>query len=236
MRAWGVTVAAAVSTLLVAACDSSDHGAGPQDGAARLGDSGPTIETTPGDGEASLEDAASGPESDAAAAGGDASAPDASWDGATPTCLPPRNSAGTCYQVEPLGPLVTSSCSSAEPPQVEGGTILNGTYILDSLVFLGGCPATPLIESTTWVICGENWVAGDSIAVSPDAAAESSSPLAYIVTIQGTSVSFGPSCGVVIPESDMEPRGFTATDTGLTFVYANSSLSGSTIMSHYTLQ
>src|SRR5271166_2071414 len=54
-----------------------------------------------------------------------------------------------------------SDISAAAP---QGGTIENGRYVLDSVVYYGTCPTTPDISSSTWGICEDHW---DSAEVAP---------------------------------------------------------------------
>ncbi len=213
----------AFAFLSAAACSSSSNPVEATDGA-----------PLPGDGASAANDAGSvrdGPVADAASSG----APDASSDGTMAACAIPPDDGGTCFSVQALGPLITETCVSGEPPEAQGGTIENGTYVLDSFGDYGGCPTTPEVVSTTWDICGPNWVAGEIApnTTTPDAGNRPDTTFAFVATVQGTSVSFGKSCG---PMDALPMRGFTATSTGLAFIYPSQVTAGAIVVSHYARQ
>jgi hypothetical protein len=73
------------------------------------------------------------------------------------TCPPPVTQDGTCNSIPLRGVTIRSTCSPAPIPQPGGGSIDDGTYVLDTMTFYGTCPANAAQQRTTWVICGGSW-------------------------------------------------------------------------------
>jgi hypothetical protein len=135
------------------------------------------------------------------------------------TCVSPDTDAGTCNSVEPAGPVVTSMCSDAEPPQPEGGTIVDGTYVLETNTVYGPCPSPPIVTRTTWVVCGSKWD-GAQLESLPDGGTLPAFRSNFLVDIQATSVAFSLACEPTdTSTSPMAPRSYTATPDNLTFIY-----------------
>ena len=98
--------------------------------------------------------------------------------------LPPQ-----CNPLAPSGPLVTSSCSSSEPPQAQGGTIADGTYVMQSAIWYGGCQPAATVQST-WQMCGGLWYNAESIAGSDAGTSETN----YTSAVEGSKVILNPTC------------------------------------------
>jgi hypothetical protein len=197
---WRAWVLALLCALAVACADSSSS----------VEDAGGTDSANT---DSASEDAEQRPTSEAsegqAADGAD------SPEGTGATCEAAANDAGTCNDVVPLGPFVTAACSSAEPPQVTGGTIEDGTYVLNGIVYYGGCMTD--ISSDTWVICGSQWYAAHhSQLPDSDGAVTPLLRTNVVATVQGTSVNLAVSCDSSLT---FAPRGFNASPGSLTFVY-----------------
>jgi hypothetical protein len=117
------------------------------------------------DGSAGGSDApSSGTDAPAASDAGGAG-PEASTDGSSaangcplgPT-LPPE-AGGGCNLLTPGSALVQEMCSDAAVPVANGGTIQDGTYLLQSVTYYGACPPPGQVtqDRVTWVICGNQW-------------------------------------------------------------------------------
>jgi hypothetical protein len=155
-------------------------------------------------------------------------------------CPAAENDAGTCNAIDATGPTIVSTCLSAEPPQPQGGMIEDGTYVLESIAFYGGCPSTPEATSTTWLLCGTHWDVAQLTPRSPtdpDAGTLPILRLNFEVAVQLTSVSFTLACVPTDTSAlDLASRQYTATSTHLTFVYPAPSFAGATEVSVYARQ
>jgi hypothetical protein len=214
--------ALAAGALPVAACSSgsSDHDTGSD--AALAGDS------------ARGADEADAPEST------DAVASDAftgsMQDGGA--CVLTENDAGTCNALTASGPMILATCTSATPPEPQGGAILDGTYILDAFVHYGGCPATPDIASTTWALCGDRWDVAQLVPADPEDAGAGTLPilrLNFTTTVANAMVDYTLVCQN-IAASDLPQRGYTVSGNHLTFIYPDPVTPGATEVSDYTRQ
>jgi hypothetical protein len=146
-------------------------------------------------------------------------------------CPVPENDGGTCSTVEALGPLVDSACSSAEPPQPQGGTIQDGTYVLDSFTYYGGCMPDAPATTTTWVICGDHWDTAERFA-SADGSNLPPLEINTLATVSGTTVDLAITClSAGLSFSGFAPRGYTASPGHLMFIY---SVTNGTGVSTYT--
>jgi hypothetical protein len=178
-------------------------------------------------------DASPGVPGDASSGNDSSFSPDA-------TCVPPENDAGTCSSVDPSGPMIVATCSSAEPPQPQGGTIVNGTYALDAFTHYGNCPTRADIASTTWTICGDHFDVAQLTPLNPTNPDAGTAPLLrlnFTGTIQATTVSFTLACEpATTSSSGLASRGFTASPGRLTFIYPDPSSPGAVLVSSYTRQ
>ncbi len=172
---------------------------------------------------------------DSSVVDGAAAAPDASA-----TCPIAENDAGTCNVVDPVGPFVQATCSTAEPPQVQGGVVEDGTYVLQTFTYYGTCPPQAQVASTTWAICQDHWDVAQSVLLNPSNPEAGVTPvlrLNYTTSIQGSTVTFTSACvSNNVSSSGLSPRGYTATPGHLTFVYPDTSNPSTVFVSTYTRQ
>jgi len=62
---------------------------------------------------------------------------------------------GACNAVPQLGSQVSFICSMGVAPTPQGGSIVDGTYVLTAVIFYGGCPApTPTSIAETVIFSG----------------------------------------------------------------------------------
>jgi hypothetical protein len=62
---------------------------------------------------------------------------------------------GACNAVPQLGSQVFFSCSTGVVPTPQGGTVVDGTYVLTAVIFYGGCPPpTPASVAETLIFSG----------------------------------------------------------------------------------
>jgi hypothetical protein len=155
-------------------------------------------------------------------------------------CVAPENDAGTCSIVYPSGAVVAATCSSAEPPQPQGGTIVNGTYVLDTFTHYGNCPTRPDVASTTWSICGDHFDVAQLVPLNPNNPDAGTAPLLrlnFTGAVQGTTVTFTLACEPTGTTSNgLSPRGYTASPSRLVFIYPDASSPGAVLVSSYTRQ
>jgi hypothetical protein len=148
-----IALLAALASFAPLGCGSSSSSGSVNDG----GGSGTDAEGSGPDGSV-RNDATSGSDD----AGEDSSTP-LSDGGAGSACMltpvePPDGAAG-CNQVTAVGPLIQETCSDASAPTPHGGTIVDGTYVLESATYYGVCPSAPNVtqDRVTWVLCGDQW-------------------------------------------------------------------------------
>ena len=131
-------------------------------------------------------------------------------------------------------------CSSTEPPQPQGGTVEDGTYVLEAFTHYGGCPTAPEISNTTWSICGDHWDVAQVVPMNSENVDAGLLPilrLDFAATFQGASVSLALSCEPSnTSASSLAARGYTASSTSLTFIYPDPNTDGAIEVSHYARQ
>ena len=167
--------------------------------------------------------------SDAAAEGPGASSSGGSSGGGSSsleggTCAFHENDAGTCSDVPLLGAPVETVCVSGEPPQPQGGTVEDGTYVLDSYVGYGACVPSDGGPSQTWAICGNRWDFAYTGSVSPDGGAGAPGHINIVAQTQGSTVTFiMQGCASPLASPNRMPIDYTATPSKLMFIfpYAN---------------
>jgi hypothetical protein len=149
--------------------------------------SGPTAEDTgaPPDGRAAEDDASSTGSRDGASTLVDVSPGTACG---LPAEVP--TDSGVCNALAPTGPLVTEACSSGSVPAPQGGTIQDGTYLLESVTYYGPCPATLTQDRVVWVICGNRWDSAQVIG---------SATTTYDVSVSAGDASSALSVDVMCP-------------------------------------
>lgn len=161
---------------------------------------------------------------------------DGSGSGYTSVCPLTDTDAGTCNGLVPDGPVVPALCLTGTPAQPAGGTIYDGVYVLDSFSYydVTPCPASTPVQ-TTWAICGNSWGVGQ--------VAQAGSPLSgnlppvhhdFLITNTGQSITYTETCaGTGNGSVTLTPRGYTASDHDITFIYPAAGTGGGTVLSHY---
>jgi hypothetical protein len=112
--------------------------------------------------------------------------------------------AAPCNTIIPAGPVATSTCSSAALPQAQGGTIADGTYVLQNATWYGLCQPAQTVQAT-WVICGGLWNLGEDSSEVDAGTLQ----VNYSETTTGMSVSLNPICSSQGPMAGMM-RGYSA--------------------------
>ena len=217
------TESAVPSDAATGTADGSSSGASGSSGAGGSGSSGASGSSGSSSGGSSGSNASSSGAADAPSGG-----TDSSLEGGT--CAFHENDAGTCSDVQVVGPLVALMCLSGEPPQPQGGTIEDGTYVIQSYVAYGGCP-TVVAANTTWDICGDRWDIAAVSASDLDAAPSAPTRINLVAQAQGTTVTFTQTCPAA--SAGLMPRGYTATPGTLTFVYPDSANPSTIYVSTY---
>ena len=110
-----------------------------------------------------------------------------------------------CNAIAPSGPLVTPTCSTSEPPQPQGGTVEDGTYVLESATWYGGCQSSQTVQ-TTWLLCEGLWDVVEKV-IDSDAGTVR---VNYASAVQGTVVTLNPICSTEGALAGMD-RDFTAS-------------------------
>jgi hypothetical protein len=188
---WSMAVGAAGSFGLAAVfvgCGSSSAGApggDAGDAAVFVGDTEVTSDADQGGGDVSSGDGGAG---EASTTGSD-DGQGAVDTGSTGQCPLTEVFALPCNVLSPSGSVVTSTCSSAEPPQAQGGTVADGTYVLESVTWYGTCQPAEAVQSV-WVVCGGLWDVATN-APGTDAGLIHTN---YTSAVQGTAVTLNPIC------------------------------------------
>lgn len=81
------------------------------------------------------------------------------------SCVPVQPSGGTCNSLSPSGSPVPSVCVHDPTPSPSGGTIVDGTYVLASSRYYGGCPTTEL-DRIVWNVCSSSWATVQEVTMS----------------------------------------------------------------------
>jgi hypothetical protein len=186
-----------------AACSSNSTAGAPD--AATADGSSPDAATVPdASGDASIADGASPPPQDAS---GDASS-SASSDGSTGA---PSDAAGdgasACNTLANIGSPVTITEVAQDPPPPQGGTVVDGTYVLTSeTTYTGPGGATGTTGTQTVTI----QITGNTIQVAKDFDPPTST---YTLSTSGTTFS---TTGVCPPGVGPLAGSYTATPTSFT--------------------
>jgi hypothetical protein len=174
-------------------------------------------------GDASTHPLPDGGASDAPLADSAQPGPD-SW-----TCSVNENDSSTCNDINPGGGLISSTCSTDTPPQPQGGTIEDGVYVLTGETYYGMCPATPIVETNTWIICGNRWDASQRTVGAADGGFTTVAGN-YVASLQGTTATLTSTCAA---STSTTMRGFTAAGGHLTFFLTSA---GQTILAEHVKQ
>lgn len=127
--------------------------------------------------------------------------------------------------------MVHPTCISAEPPQPQGGTIEDGTYVLQTFALYGSCLTTQDFADT-WVVCQGHWDIGQITAAADGGTSPANANFTAIV--QGTTVAFTSTCSHLVSVQATMSRGYTATPGHLRFVFPYQS--GTTAVGDYVKQ
>jgi hypothetical protein len=130
-----------------------------------------------------------------------------------------------CNPLVPSGPVVTTTCSSADAPSPQGGTVADGLYFLESATWYRGCQQAAMARSV-WLVCGELW---DNAAIIPDGGVAHTN---YLSAIQGTTNTLNPLCSSPEPEAGMA-YGYSASASRLTLM---TNYGTSVLVTTYALQ
>ena len=234
MSMFGASLAVAVVACSAETASSNSDAAAEASGGGSSGGNGSSGSAGSSGGSGS---SGSGGSSTGGGGGSDASSssPDARSGGSDATleggtCAVQENDAGTCSDLQALGSLVGLVCMPGEPPQPQGGSIEDGTYVIDTYSAYGGCPQQ-VVASTTWAVCGDRW---DVVAVSAaalDAAIGTPTRINLVAQAQGTTITFTQTCPAA--SAGLMPRGYTAAPGKLTFIYPDSAQPSTVYVSTY---
>ncbi len=151
---------------------------------------------------------------DASFAGGDT--------GTTTTvaaCLSMIDAGATCNALQPQGPTIVATCSDASAPQPMGGTIVDGTYVLQSMTIYGTCPTTEETGRFTWLVCGDVWTSAQETPTSP-ADPDAGVTVIHVnasVAATGSSLAVNQICAAPNSTRAKSTWNYDVTSTGLVF-------------------
>jgi hypothetical protein len=129
------------------------------------------------------------------------------------SCALAPTDAGTCNEVTQRSSLVTSTCATGPIAPATGGTVEDGVYVLDSLVFASdACPMVPDVERITWVVCGSEWELAEDI-VTPDGGVQSIH-LNLNRVMQDNKLTSNITCRPGSKPSMAQPQAYTAKPGG----------------------
>jgi hypothetical protein len=197
------TLTGLLLALGVVGCGGSTDGSPPSD-ASNASDRSPTFDAT-GDGISEFD----GFTTDALAADGAASEPD---DGGFPeaSCVGATSAPdGACYSASMIGEFVTPTCVSGDPPQMQGGPIEDGTYVMQSLTYYGTCGDLTPVQAN-WIINGSSWSAGEWVAENPSIGFIGFEGLMYSAVVEGSRATLCASCPIFVPLA-IDRYSFTAS-------------------------
>ncbi len=119
-------------------------------------------------------------------------------------CTAQLEEAGVCNDLTLSSSAVTPTCVAGEAPTAQGGSISDGTYVLQSVVLYGGCPAEGTFI-TTWSICGSAWQVAETASSE---AGSSTLRVDFTADVGATSVTLTPTCLADVNEPT-SVRGYT---------------------------
>ena len=212
--------------LLVAACGGA-QGSG-SDGGDTSSSGGSSGAASSSGGSGGAGSGSSNSSSGASSNGGSSGAGSTSGgsSGARDAASPPADAATcgiaevpmTCNAINPTGPMVHPTCVSSEPPQPQGGTLEDGTYLLQAFTYYGSCPTAGADFLSMWVACNGRWDLGQNTA-SLDGGPTTPLRANYTTTVQGTTIAFTTTCDATPGTTSMMSRGYTATPGHLRFIF-----------------
>jgi hypothetical protein len=133
--------------------------------------------------------------------------------GEASSCTSKATDGGTCNDIAPSGPMVATTCASGEPPEAQGGSIEDGSYVLESSTWYGACQAATN-SAVTWNLCGSDWEVAET---QFSAAGTSTLHVDYVATVGSTTVAISPVCETLVGVAAMS-RGYSASPGHFTFV------------------
>jgi hypothetical protein len=145
-------------------------------------------------------------------AGADGSV-DASAGEASACTLKATDAGATCNDIAPSGPMVATTCASGEPPEGQGGSIEDGSYVLESSTWYGACQAVTN-SAVTWNLCGTDWEVAETQFLD---AGTSTLHVDYVATVGSTTVAIRPVCETLVGVASMT-RGYSASPGHFMFV------------------
>ena len=181
------------------------------------GDTGPAVDATAVDGAGSTADATV--VTDAGSAADVSSATDGTAEASANggTCLAAIDAGAMCNELEPQGPTIVSTCSSASPPQPMGGTIIDGTYLLVSMTDYAPCPVDHESDRFTWLVSGNTWTTvqeNPKVYANPDAGVMVVHITAAVVG-SGPTLTVTPMCSTPYSTTATTTWDYDVTSTGL---------------------
>jgi hypothetical protein len=148
-------------------------------------------------------------------------------------CNPTPPDDGACNSLAPSGPLVPYECISATIPTAEGGTIVNGTYLLTASAFYGTPCPTPENDRDTWLVCGTTWQTAQEYTVGTTMPTLNFLD-ANVTPMGGPNLSLQFACG--LPMIETVTFQYTATPTTLILFVGGGMSAGMGRVDTYTLQ
>ncbi len=205
------------SILLLAvlpACSSSTTSTTPtQDSGASVHDSGASVQDS-GSGQDSAQATDSGSSQDSTAQGTDSGT--SITDGAS-------GDAGACNTLANSGAPVQLMTSGAEPPSGTGGTVVNGTYTLTSIVLYDGLQDAGMSPAASLTIS----ISGDTVQSIASTSGQPAVVETSTFTTSGTSFTLTQTCP---GGGNVQTGTFTATATMLTLFTAGAGSSPSEVV------
>lgn len=127
---------------------------------------------------------------------------------------------------------MTLACVQGQLPPAQGGTIVNGVYIVASETYYGAtCPASET-DRPRWLVCGTTWQTFQDTTMS--GGTEMTGADNFNVTQNGTNLMLQGVCGV--PMTTSYTFGYSATPTTLSLYIGNPNAPGEGRVDVYTLQ
>lgn len=115
-------------------------------------------------------------------------------------------------------------------PLPQGGTIVNGVYVLATATYYGSTCPTPEVDRDRWLVCGTTWQTLQDYTMN--GGTEMSAADDFNVTQNGTSLQLQGVCGVTASYT----FGYSATPTTISLYIATPNTQGEGRVDVYTLQ
>ena len=137
--------------------------------------------------------------------------------------LPTADAAGPCNALTNAAPVVTLSEIAGEPPRAQGGTIADGSYVMQPAAYYTGQGGASGPGPTTSQVTIE--VSGDTVQVVSSSGG-TTSHLTVTIGTEGPSLTYADVC----PEAATLHGSYTATATTLTVMLPVGSDGGTTTL------